>query len=122
MTDDAVTLFEVAQAQAGQERRSGGRFTNELAAEVKAVPVYPAQPASSPWANDPVPIEPPLGSIDQPDPAAPDPAAADLLAAAPPEQANEANEPANDQPGAGSELADLAYELARGALIDNGTH
>jgi hypothetical protein len=71
---EGVTFFEIAQAHAAQERRAAGRYSGELAAEVKAVPVYAQLPTNSPWHHDAVPDEPPLL----------DPSNADLLAAAPP--------------------------------------
>jgi len=44
----------------------GGRFAKEVATRVVGVPRYPTLPATSPWAGDPVPDEPPLGySIDE---------------------------------------------------------
>jgi hypothetical protein len=61
MTDKPATYFDRAMADADQERLTGGRFKNELTARVVGVPTYPPQPVGSPWHNDPVPREPPLG-------------------------------------------------------------
>jgi hypothetical protein len=72
---EGVTFFEIAQAQASQERRHGGRYANEIAAKVEAVPSY--TPGAS-WTRDDVGPEPPLGGPV-------DPAGDDLEAAKPPE-------------------------------------
>ena len=52
------TFFSHAQADADLEAQ--GRFKKVVATQVSGVPTYPARPASSPWARDPVPAEPPL--------------------------------------------------------------
>jgi hypothetical protein len=58
------TFFSRAQADA--ELTSQGRFKKETATRVTGVPTYPSMPASSPWSNDPVPPEEPLGfSVDE---------------------------------------------------------
>jgi hypothetical protein len=55
------TYLDIAQASALE---LGGRFAGARP-QVTAVPVVPRLPASSPWASDPVPPEPPLGfSVD----------------------------------------------------------
>jgi hypothetical protein len=80
MTDETegVTFFQIAQANAGQERRSAGRYAQEIGTKVTGVPTYSQLPENSPWREDPVGPEPPLsGPLD--------PGAADLKAAAPPE-------------------------------------
>ena len=57
--DDVSTLLDRARVE--EQMLGQGRFANELAAKVQAVPLYPAQPEGSPWAGDAVPKEPPLG-------------------------------------------------------------
>jgi hypothetical protein len=52
------TYFNRAQSDADM---IGGRFKKETETRVTGVPSYPKQPASSPWASDPVPPEEPLG-------------------------------------------------------------
>jgi len=50
------------RAQADAEMSAGGRFKKQTAeTRVTGVPTYPKQPANSPWSNDPVPPEEPLG-------------------------------------------------------------
>src|SRR5262245_7924583 len=62
-TNDKDTFFSRARADADQ---LGGRFKKVTETRVTGVPSYPQQPASSPWANDPVPPEAPLGfSVDE---------------------------------------------------------
>jgi hypothetical protein len=54
--------FSRAQADADMV---GGRFKKETEIRVTGVPQYPTQPETSPWANDVVGVEPPLGySVD----------------------------------------------------------
>jgi hypothetical protein len=55
------TFFSRAQANADE---SGGRFAKQNPVTVTGtdrVPIFPRQPASSPFAGDPVPAEPALG-------------------------------------------------------------
>ena len=66
--NDRSVYLHHAQAAAND---AGGRFKKELEARVTGVPEYPRQPSHSPWANDPVPDEPPLGfEIDAMEPGA----------------------------------------------------
>jgi hypothetical protein len=58
MTERTSTYLDHARAHADQPR---GRFTKQMATKVVGVPEYPPQPATSHWASDPVPPEPPLG-------------------------------------------------------------
>jgi hypothetical protein len=51
------TYAERAEIERDITMRSGGRFASELKTEASV----PRQPASSPWSNDPVGVEPPLG-------------------------------------------------------------
>ena len=57
--NDRTTYLDFAQADA--DLAASGRFAATVATPVAGVPRYPALPASSPWASDPVPSEPPLG-------------------------------------------------------------
>jgi len=59
MTDTKDTFFSRAQIDADLEVQ--GRFKKVTETRVTGVPQYPQQPASSPFAGDPVPPEPPLG-------------------------------------------------------------
>jgi hypothetical protein len=58
--DDEPTTYH-ALAQAGIELEGTGRFAAQSAVVGRDPSPYPAQPASSPWASDPVPPEEALG-------------------------------------------------------------
>jgi hypothetical protein len=55
-----TTFFELARAGLELEAGSGRHSATAQVVGSDAAP-YPAQPAGSPWASDPVPVEPPLG-------------------------------------------------------------
>jgi hypothetical protein len=61
---EGSTYLDVARAE--EMLLASGRFKDEVAAKVPTLPNYPKQPENSPWSNDPVGQEPPLGfKIDQ---------------------------------------------------------
>lgn len=51
----------LSRAQADADLEAQGRFKKQSPTRVTGVPVYPAQPPTSPFAGDPVGDEPPLG-------------------------------------------------------------
>jgi hypothetical protein len=64
-TDPNASTTYHALAQAGIELEGTGRFAAQTAVVGRDPAPYPAQPAGSPWASDPVPPEEPLGeSVD----------------------------------------------------------
>jgi hypothetical protein len=67
---EAATYHSIAMAGVDDER--GGRYATSGSKQtvIGASPIaYPAQPAGSPWAKEPIGTEPPLGySVDEQDP------------------------------------------------------
>ena len=57
MSERTSTYLDFARSA----EQPGGRFTKQTASKVIGVPTYPKLPDNSPWANNPVPTEPPLG-------------------------------------------------------------